>query len=138
MGELVDEAAHLESQLADNRAAQAMVQAMLRREDERIAKSSVDERAIPLQEIRDVLISSALKQVLRSKGRPVSTEEFKDELANISYNFGDKAPGRVIHFSLVAMQNGGEVKKLPDGRWAFSGASASSNGFPGQEAQAAN
>jgi hypothetical protein len=50
-------------------------------------------------------------------GAAWSMEDFKAELQKRAYPFGDKAPGRVINFSLVGLVNHDKVLKLKDGRW---------------------
>jgi hypothetical protein len=50
-------------------------------------------------------------------GAAWSMDEFKAELQRRAYPFGEKAPGRVINFALVGLQNHKKAKKLEDGRW---------------------
>lgn len=46
-----------------------------------------------------------------------SVHQFKTELDNRGYPFGDKAAGRVIHFALVGLLKKNAVKKLGHGSW---------------------
>jgi hypothetical protein len=64
--------------------------------------------------------AGTLPEILReilSNGQPQTTEELKAELHRRGYPFGDKAPGRVVNFALVGMQNHDVARKLEDGRW---------------------
>ena len=74
-------------------------------------------------------LAELLITAIASKNRPVDLDELKTEIGKTPYDFGDRAPGRAIHFGLVGLANRGEVEKLPDGRWAM----RHTNGIPVRE-----
>ena len=43
--------------------------------------------------------------------------ELTQGTVNRGYDFGDKAPGRVVHFALLNMSNHGRAERLEDGGW---------------------
>jgi hypothetical protein len=63
-----------------------------------------------------VNLHDLLLEFLRD-GQQWSTEVLKQELLKRGYPFGGKAPGRVINFALVGLENRGSVTNLKDGRW---------------------
>jgi len=115
------------------------VKATLREEETRIARLSANRAALPFPESlpseSPLFVGPVIKGVMKSKNRPLGSDEIRDEILNAkSFDFSDKAPGRVIHFGLVSLKNGGEVEQLSDGRWIITGRS----GIPVQEAQVAH
>ena len=65
-------------------------------------------------------LSQFLLQMLREAGKPVPLESIRDEAIKAGLEFGDKKPGRVIHWALVGMGQHGSVEKLEDG-WKIKG-----------------
>lgn len=43
--------------------------------------------------------------------------EITQGVVNRGYDFGDKAPGRVVHFALLNMSNHNRAERLDDGGW---------------------
>ncbi len=61
-------------------------------------------------------LGGAILELLRD-GQSRTMDQLKSELRERGYMFGDKAPGRVINFCLVGLQNRGAARKLEDGSW---------------------
>jgi hypothetical protein len=62
-------------------------------------------------------LSQMLLDVLRSKNGIASLDELKEVATQRGVPFGDKHPGRVIHFALLGMGQHKLVRRLADGRW---------------------
>lgn len=60
--------------------------------------------------------SRFIQQAL-SDGRPRSLDELKLLAQSQGIDFGGKAPGRVLHYALVAMQQNKIVERTPSGEW---------------------
>jgi hypothetical protein len=63
---------------------------------------------------------SPLANILRSHladGKKHHLDELVKAAKQRNYPFGDKAPGRVIHFALIGMKSGGSVDQIGDGYW---------------------
>jgi hypothetical protein len=91
------------------------VKALLDQEERRFAASNgsgnghaADDGTTPLARL---IIS-----LLKNSPRPLTVDEFKTAAATARFDFGEKSPGRVIHWGLVGMQQGGIVEKK-GGRW---------------------
>ena len=78
-----------------------------------------DEQYYPLFLAAPSNINDFVMQQLR-KGGNWTVEELKQEAARMGFHFGDKKPGRVIHFLLVALKRGGTVQQEPNGKWCLS------------------
>ena len=66
-----------------------------------------------------MFLGDVIKRVMKAKDRPLATDEIRDDIVNSkAFDFGEKKPGRSVHFGLVR-QNGGAVQRLPDGRWTM-------------------
>ena len=55
---------------------------------------------------------------LNAAKRPLTVDEFKEAAHAAKFDFGDKSPGRVIHWGLVGMAQGGTIEK-DGGKWQF-------------------
>ncbi len=53
---------------------------------------------------------------LHQAGKSLSLEEIKDAAEEAQFDFKEKSPGRVLHWALVGMAQGGSVEKVND-RW---------------------
>ncbi len=91
------------------------IQALLKDEEDRYANSIV-----PLFPDGDTgRLRKLIVHVFEAQRRPLDLEEIKGEIAKTDYNFGEKKPGRAIHFALVGMGQTGELERLADKRWAM-------------------
>jgi hypothetical protein len=61
-------------------------------------------------------IAQFLREAL-SDLRPRSLDDLKRAAEERGVAFGDKTPGRSLHFALVGMQQGGIVQRTEDGNW---------------------
>jgi hypothetical protein len=137
---LAAEKAKLQGRIDVIAAHESIAQAMLQNEEDRIARLTVPRAELPFPAEQygvSPLLGTLIKRVLTVKNRPLTMEEIRDEILRMSnFDFGEKKPGRSIHFGLVSLMNGGEVEKLRDGRWTLV---AHQNGqVPVQEAQHAH
>ena len=64
------------------------------------------------------VLSQVLLDTLKSKSDlSVSLDELKESAVQRGVPFGEKKPGRVIHFAMLGMEQHDLVAKTPDGRW---------------------
>jgi hypothetical protein len=91
------------------------VKALLQQEERRFASNNgngihhaADGGTTPL--------SRLILAYLRNSNGPVSMDDIKASALANKFDFGEKAPGRVIHWGLVGMQQGGIVEKK-GGKW---------------------
>jgi hypothetical protein len=124
---LAAQMARLQEELDELSDVEDGIKMLLRQEEAQFANESA-----PLfPESNDV--GSGLAQLIihtmREKNRPVDLDELKDVITKTQYDFGEKNPGRVIHFALVGMNHGGLVERLNDKRWMIK----PNNGIPVQE-----
>ena len=64
-------------------------------------------------------LSQVLLDVLRAKDGPATLDELKDAAVRRGVPFGDKQPGRVIHFAMIGMAQHNLVARHADGRWGL-------------------
>lgn len=101
-------------QLEELEQMEAGVKALLQQEERRFVSANgnghhaADGGTTPL--------SRFILAYLRSTNGPVSMDDIKASAIASKYDFGEKAPGRVIHWGLVGMQQGGIVEKK-GGKW---------------------
>jgi len=101
---------------------EASYKAALREEEARVAQSSSENQTnpLPFPTASAVLLGPVIMRVMRAKGRPLALDEIRDEIVNSGmFDFGEKKPGRSVHFGLMSLQNGGELTRLVDGRWTL-------------------
>jgi hypothetical protein len=130
----------LERQLAEVQTQETSYKVALRQEEQRI-RDLTDSRGASLfpksapemnsdEGTSSPALTSVILNAMAAKHRPLALDEIKDAISN-SFNFGEKAPGRSIHFGLVGLQRNGEVDRLTDGRWTIR--EVPLNGVPAQE-----
>ncbi len=108
----------LRTKLAALDATENGLKILLREEEERFAKQSPTLFPEPEPTNGSGLRELVLK-ALQTKNRPVDLDEIKNEIARTAYDFGDKKPGRAIHFALIGLGQTGTVNRLTDGRWVI-------------------
>lgn len=54
---------------------------------------------------------------LLGDGSKQSTQELSKLAVSKGHPFGDKSPGRSVHFALVGLERAGQVERDEDGRW---------------------
>ena len=59
-------------------------------------------------------LSRFIFETLQRSTKGLTIEDFKEAAKTSSLNFGEKSPGRVIHWALVGMAQGGFVEKQND------------------------
>lgn len=64
---------------------------------------------------------SRFLQMALSDGKPRRLDELKIRAQGQGIDFGNKNPGRVLHYALVAMQQNKMVKRLESGEWIRNG-----------------
>lgn len=118
LNSIAQERSTLQTKIDQLTQAEQGVKALLRQEDERFAKLSP-----PLfsQESSngasgETPVKQFILDTLRQKNRPLDKEELR-EFAKNALDFGEKAPGRVIHFGLVGLHTSGLIDLRKDGRW---------------------
>jgi len=134
---LTAERLQLQTKLAALESLEATFKTALREEEVRVSRLSADRPQLPLSDPDPeaaspayAFIGSAIKSLMKSKNRPLAKDEIRDELVKTkTYDFGQRKPGRSVHFGLMSLVNGGDVDQLPDGRFVIS----SKNGFSVQE-----
>jgi hypothetical protein len=125
---IVAERSALEAQLQSLQTLENVYKLALQREEETaIARNEGSPIDLPSGDETD--LNGLLIQTMAKKNRPLALDEIKVEIAKLPYDFGDKKPGRAIHFRLIGLSQRGEVERLPDGRWRIP-----SNGVPVQGA----
>jgi hypothetical protein len=108
----------LKAKLSDLETTQAGIKMLLRQEEDHF--SSLSSPLFPADEAATGTgLAQLIVHMMRSKNRPLDLQEIKDEIAKTPYNFGEKNPGRAIHFALVGMDQNGMVQRLSDKRWAI-------------------
>src|ERR1700686_730000 len=88
----------LELKLASLQATEAGIKALLRQEEEHFAGLSPN-----LFPDGGAGLAQLIVHAMKTKSRPLDLQEIKDEIAKTPYDFGEKAPGRAIHFALVGL-----------------------------------
>ena len=63
------------------------------------------------------VLSQVLLETLKSKGGIAWLGELKESAVERGVPFGDKQPGRVIHFAMLGMAQHNLVARETDGRW---------------------
>ncbi len=119
---IATERVKLQAQVAALEALEATFKTALREEEVRIAKSSMtaQTKQLPFPATTSMFLGDVIKRVMKAKDRPLATDEIRDDIVNSkAFDFGEKKPGRSVHFGLVSLQNGGAVQRLPDGRWTM-------------------
>ncbi len=68
-------------------------------------------------EAQGSVLSQVLLDTLKSKGGVAWLGELKESAVERGVPFGDKQPGRVIHFAMLGMAQHNLVARESDGRW---------------------
>lgn len=95
------------------------VEALLEQEERRFASASGNGNGhSPAAEDGSTPLARFILSVFRKTNpRPVSLADFKAMAAKANFDFGEKAPGRVLHWALVGMAQSGVVQKGDDDMW---------------------
>jgi hypothetical protein len=108
----------LQAKLSALQGTESGLKALLRDEEERLARQSPS-LFPPTESINGSGLRELVHKALQEKNRPADLEEIKNDIARTSYDFGDKKPGRAIHFALIGLSQTGVVNRLQDGRWVL-------------------
>ena len=115
LDQCVRERRTLEARLSGLQNTEAGIRALLKQEEERFSGM-----VAPLfPEGGDRSLSKLIVHVFKTQNRPLRLEEIKGEIAKTPYDFGDKKPGRAIHFALVGLDQSGLVQRVDGGCWAI-------------------
>lgn len=106
----------LEVELAAVQMREAGIKSLLKQEEEHFANQHI---AMFAEGESSPSLAQLILQIIKSKKRPLDLGEIKEEIAKTHFDFGEKAPGRAIHFALVGMDQTGTVERLSDKRWAI-------------------
>lgn len=119
LNSIVQERSALQTKIEQLTQAEQGVKALLRQEDERFAQLSPP--LFPQKESSngasgETPVKEFILKTLRQKNRPLGKDELR-EFAKTALDFGEKAPGRVLHFGLVGLHTSGLIDLRKDGRW---------------------
>jgi hypothetical protein len=113
------EADKLKAQLESLSLKKAPIQKLLQEEDARFAKS--DQVLFAGVHDEPGKYSTPLSRIILGKirlnGGIASLEDLKQAAEDAAYNFGEKQPGRSIHFALIGMAQSGLVESMGDSVW---------------------
>jgi hypothetical protein len=119
LASIENEEARLQSQLKNLSTMKEGLKALLQHEDTRFAPPLFSEKREEEEPERTTL-TSIIVNALRHKTQ-MTLEEIKQITENAGYDFGEKKPGRSIHFALVGLQNLGVTEGLGNGVWRLQG-----------------
>jgi len=118
---IAKDSASLRSKLAQNDSEEVMLKALLQREDDRFGPL---EASLPLlsngidgDQSNDggTPLARFIVNTIKTAGRPVTLDDLKTAAENVSFDFGAKKPGRVLHWALVAMSENNIVVRNGEG-----------------------
>lgn len=120
LDDIAAERSKLQAQVANLQTLEDTYKAALREEELRIARisPSAQVKPLPFPASSSSGLGPIIMRVFRTKQRALALDEVRDEILTAkAFDFGEKKPGRSVHFGLVALKNGGEIEQLEDGRW---------------------
>jgi hypothetical protein len=104
----------LQAQLTELDHIETGIKALMQREGMLFVAASNGNGSHSEAEIRTPL-SQFVLQTLREAQQPMPLDKVRDEAIKAGLDFGDKSPGRVVHWALVGMAQHGSVEKLKSG-----------------------
>jgi hypothetical protein len=114
LGNIDREEADLQSRLKSLATMREGIKALIQADAERFAPQPLfateDEATI-----RPALTATVIN-ALRMKPE-ASLDEIREIVERTGYDFGDRKPGRSVHFALVGLKNSGIVENLGNSRW---------------------
>jgi hypothetical protein len=113
--------AELTSKLEDLDAQRVTVGALLDAEQKRFGDAVIshDDGTATVFQMKPVHNLARLMRQFLADGSRLSTQRLAELAVSSGYPFGDKAPGRAVHFGLVGLQRGGHVTRSGDGTWCL-------------------
>ena len=111
----ISERQDLEAQLRLKVATEDGIRELLKQEEQRFAV--MVEPLFPSSETAGGELRKILLQIFSRERRPLWLDDIKVEVAKTGYDFGEKAPGRAIHFALIGLVQTGDVERLDDKSW---------------------
>ena len=108
----------LDRQLKAIEAQRVTVVALLRAEEERFGNLENHPRVVAF-DIKPVHNLSDLLRTYLADGGQLSTQRLAELAVSSRHPFGDKSPGRSVHFALVGLQRGGHVERCENGSWCL-------------------
>jgi hypothetical protein len=122
---IAKERAVLRTRLSEAESQEAAIRALLKQEEAKFGKL---EPILPFSGIlepsdgdtatvrgRTPLSQMILNYLVQNAGRPVTLQDFKAAAEHVRFDFGQKAPGRVLHWALVGMEENQLVRKTEKG-----------------------
>lgn len=110
----------LEAQVAELIEREAHLNALLQAEEESVKAGESMGSLITASTRSNGSYSTPLGQFVLGafqKQSRCSLRQLKEAAKHSGIDFGDKSPGRVIHFLLLGMEQNGIVERLRDGTW---------------------
>ena len=116
LNELEAERKNLEKRLSDMTEISSSLCLLLEHENRRWAQLSLlPEEKKTLQPAQTELSQAILKLLADNQDWQLS--RLADTLSQMGFNFGEKKPGRVLHFALIGMSQHKLVEKVGNGVW---------------------
>lgn len=112
---IAEERGDLEKRLQELAGIESGITALLQRESRNFAAQSNGDGG-PYIDAGSTELARLILQTLRKHNAPLSLEGLKEAADAAGFDFGEKSPGRVLHWALVGMAQGGSVEKVSD-KW---------------------
>ena len=110
------ERADLEQRKSEIDQLEAGIRALLQHENQGFVPSANGHAPNPPSNNGGTDLARFLLDTLRDSGGPLSLDELKDAAEAAKFDFGEKRPGRVLHWALVGMAQSDGVEKVDD-KW---------------------
>ena len=105
--------AAMQQRMTELEQAEAGLRVLLQRESQNTALYASDNGGA---DIGGTELARLILQTLHQAKKPLILEDFKKAAEAVGFDFGDKSPGRVLHWALVGMATGNSVEKVGD-KW---------------------
>ena len=103
---------------------EALIRAILQQEEDRLRRAQAGSEPPSSNPGENGKYASPIARFVLSafhRQNPVSLRQLRDAGVRERVPFGDKSPGRVIHFLLIGMEKNGLVERLGRGMWRYKG-----------------
>ena len=120
---ITKEIAVLRAKVTQNENEESLLKILLQREDARFGKLEASLPIMPPSNGAHVVQSSTggtplarlIVNTMRNANKVTTLADLKKAAEAVGYDFGAKAPGRVLHWALVAMSENGSIVRKGDG-----------------------
>ena len=96
---------------------EAGIKVLLKLEDGKEFRSSTNGNGTHASEAGKTPLASFVLDTLKQAKRSLSVNDLKIAAKNAGMDFGDKSPGRVLHWALVGKMRSGLVEQVGGGKW---------------------